>query len=283
MTAIASPINETHLRIVQNTSREIPLSQVKTFSLCPMQWQLSQTHDAESVSSSKLFNSAFRKTVLGYYKARMAGLVIGKSELLDLYQSYWGSGQKTSAGQDIPVHYTSKATPEVLQALTERMFDVFLEHEDKRENDIIVVDRDLILKLDDSGLSFKVHVDLIEAGQDTCHRPNIHIVDFKASSKKLHHEDIDRSALDLAAIAVRQSGLSDGLPVILRSDIITKTKSPEYMSLVFDRSDRQELRALAKARAIAAGMGSGIVYPVHGWQCSGCGYCGQCAQWPDCA
>lgn len=112
---------------------------------------------------------------------------------------------------------------------------------------------------------------------------HLFLVDLKTAAKRMDEGDLDHDQLALYAIAARKTGLLEqmGLPLMLRVDVILKTKVSEVIPITILPDRESETRVVAKARQIWKSMDAGVCFPNPGWRCQDCGYRRLCAKWPD--
>jgi RecB family exonuclease len=263
----------------------ISASQLRSFSNCPLAWNLSRTHCPEHVSASLVFGSAFHAAAEHFYQMRLEGQSATFQDLMETYDAEWQKRSEAKDGkQPPPVKYSAKATgSEELRETASRMLEAFLAHAAVNVGEVIAVEEEFLVPMTPGLPALKGRIDLIEIRRDAAGDRQIHIVDFKTSAKRMNSDDVDRDQMDLYALAVRQTGLLDELrlPLTLRVDVVTKTKEATVTPIPFMPDPRNEKRVIAKSREIWKSMSSGVCYPSPGWQCSGCGYKALCAKWPD--
>lgn len=281
--AIARQNTHPKMRTLESAPH-ISHSQLKSYAGCPLAWRLSRTHRPEHTPAALVFGSAFHAAAERFYQMRLEGKAATFQDLMEAYDAKWGERADTGDGTPPPpVKYSAKAGPDELRETAGRMLEAFLAHAAANVGEVIAVEEEFLITMAPGLPALKGRIDLVEIRTDESGGRYIHIVDFKTSAKRMAPDDIDRDQMDLYAMAVRQTGLLDELrlPLALRVDVVTKTKSPEITPITLLPDTRNEKRVIAKSREIWRCMSSGVCYPSPSWACSGCGYKTLCGKWPD--
>ena len=262
----------------------ISASQLRSYSGCPLAWRLSRTHRPEHVSSTLIFGSAFHAAAEKLYQLRLEGKVAAHQDLMDAYDAVWTRHFDTTDGRvPIPVRFSAKSDMLTLRQTASRMLEAFLIHAGQNMGEVIAVEEPFEIELASDLPVLKGRIDLIEIRAGMSGNRYLHLTDFKTAAKRMDDDDIDRDQLHLYAIAARNTGLLEqiGLPLVLRVDVILKTKTAEVIPMTVSPDKESEARVVAKARQIWKSMSSGVCYPSPSWMCSGCGHKTLCAKWPD--
>ena len=269
---------------IRPDQQHISASQIKSYSGCPLAWRLSRTHRPEHVSAALIFGSAFHAAAELFYQKRLEGKSVAFDNLMRVYDSKWLEHDTPKDGKEpLPVKYSAKAGPVELRQTAIKMLEAFLAHAEANMGEVIAVEEEFLIQMAPGLPRLKGRIDLIEIRCDSSGDKHINLVDFKTAAKRMTLEDVDRSQLDLYAIAMRETGLLEQLrlPLILRVDVITKTKAPEVMPIPIAPNRYNENRVIAKAREIWKCMSAGVCYPNPSFMCSGCGYKTLCNKWPN--
>lgn len=262
----------------------ISASQLRSYSGCPLAWRLARTHRPEHISASLVFGSAFHAAAEKLFQMRLEGKTATHPELMEAYERIWLERETPTDGkQPLPVKFSEKADPSILRQTAGKMLETFREHAEENMGEVIAVEEEFLIEMAPGLPALKGRIDLIEIRRDLSGEKRLHVVDFKTSAKRMKLEDVDRGQLDLYAIAIRRTGLLEQprLPLVLRVDVVTKTKAPEVTPMELTPNRYNESRVVAKAREIWKCMSAGVCYPNPGWQCSGCGFKTLCNKWPN--
>ncbi len=262
----------------------ISASQLRSYSGCPLAWKLSRTHRPEHVSAALIFGSAFHAAAEVFYQRRLEGKTASINDMMQAYDIKWLEQGKPKDGKaPIPIKYTAKAGPVELRQTAVSMVEVFIAHATANTGEVIAVEEEFVIHMAPGLPALKGRIDLIEIRHAASGGSHVHLVDFKTSAKRMKSVDVDRGQLDLYAIAVRKTGLLEQLrlPLVLRVDAVTKTKTPEVTPIEITPNRYNEHRVIAKAQEVWKCMFAGVCYPNPGWQCAGCGYKTMCNKWPN--
>jgi CRISPR/Cas system-associated exonuclease Cas4 (RecB family) len=259
-------------------------SQLKSYAGCSLAWRLSRTHRPEHVSAALVFGSAFHAAAEKLYQARLEGNTATHRELMDAYQAVWTKHFDATDGREpAPIRYSAKSDLPTLHQTASRMLEAFLIHAEQNMGEVIAVEEPFEIELAPDLPVLKGRIDLIEIRTGTSGNRYLHLADFKTAAKRMDEGDLDRDQLALYAAAARKTGLLEqiGLPLILRVDVILKTKTAEVIPITVSPDRANEARVVAKARQIWKAMSAGVCYPAPGFQCANCGYRTLCGKWPD--
>jgi RecB family exonuclease len=291
MTALT---RNTHLktRIIENsphtTARpdrtHLSYSQLKSYAGCPLAWRLSRTHRPEHVPAALVFGSAFHAAAEKLYQTRLEGRTATHRELMDAYHAAWTRHFDATDGREpIPIRYSAKSDLPTLHQTASRMLEAFLLHAERNMGEVVAVEEPFEIELAPDLPVLKGRIDLIEIRTGASGNRHLHLADFKTAAKRMDEDDIDRDQLTLYAVAAGKTGLLEqiGLPLVLRADVVLKTRTAEVIPITVPPDRANEARVTAKARQIWKAMSAGVCYPSTSWRCTDCGYRRLCGKWPD--
>lgn len=250
-------------------------SQLRTYSTCSLQWFCQRHYKPEFVASALVFGSAVHAAIETYYQGFLEGREVAVDEMFEAYEAVWGA----ETGE---IQYGKKASRESLAGKAAAMLDAFLAS--VQPGEVVAVEQPFECALSEGLPPLVGRIDLVEVVGEEKGDPALHVVDFKTAARATSDpDDLDTSQLTFYAIAAHRLGLVAqlGLPLKMRYDIITKTKSPKVLSYSFAPDHGEGVRVVAKARACWRGMAAEIVFPTPSWMCTNCGYKRLCAQWPQ--
>lgn len=260
----------------------ISASQFKSYAGCPLAWRLSRTQRPAHVSAALVFGSAFHAAAERYYQMRLEGKEAKFQDLLEAYDANWT--ERGAAGENpIPVKFPAKIDPVSLRQTAIRMLEAFLVHANANPGEVIAVEEPFEIELAPGLPVLQGRIDLVEIRTSPSGGKTLQLADLKTAAKRMSENDIDRDQLNLYAIAARRTGLLEqfGLPLVLRIDSVTKSKTSEVIPITIVPNRSEEARIIAKARELWKGMSAGICFPNASWRCPECGYRDLCAKWPD--
>jgi len=253
-------------------------SQIETFTTCSLKWWLSRRHAPERVASTLRFGGAYHKAKQVYYQGRLEGRDVTHAQMMTAYETAWVNEAKRYPG--IPVVYGKKETEENLRDTAGRMFEAFLGSVQPAE--VIAVEEPFEIFIADGLPPLVGAMDLIEIRTTETGRV-LWIVDHKSAAKRpTERSGPHKDQLVWYGIGVARNGILKqfGLPLGLRFDVVTKTKTPEVISLEVKPTRRDAERLIARTGVIWKAMQAEAVWPTAGWWCAGCGYQKRCEKWP---
>jgi len=250
-------------------------SQLRTYSTCSLQWHFSRHFEPEFVSAALVFGTAIHAALQAFYQARLEGMTLSAEAMYHVFE-------ETFAAETRPIQYNKTDDEETLKAKAGRMIETFIAT--VQPGEVIGVEEPFECNLDDTLPPLVGRIDLLEVRTDVDGVKRLHLVDFKtAATKPGHVNDLASDQLVLYALAAYRTGLIRQLhlPLALRYDVLTKTKSPEFISLTAKPGQQEARRVIEKAKHCWNGMTQGLCFPSEGWQCATCGYKKQCSEWPS--
>ena len=108
----------------------------------------------------------------------------------------------------------------------------------------------------------------------------ITIVDHKTASKSYTMADANQNLqMTIYHMAARANGYGER-DILLRLDVLIKTKTPKFEQYYTARGDWEERRTIKKIQAVWEGITKGVFIPNDGsWKCGNCGYKTACKEW----
>lgn len=269
-----------------NTIREaigdelhVSVSQLKTYLLCPRQFDFRYRRGAEPefVPRALVFGIAFHSALATHYvDLRDIGEAPPVEKLIETFRTAWDlkvNGKVPLEGADDD---DEKENPIDLAA---RMIKKFDEQAEESERDMIVkaVEQPFAITLFDPDTGEVQEerlvgvIDLVvREGNDTI------VVEHKTAAKKYAADqlryDFQPTAYQLAMR--EQYGFND---VGLRYQVVTKTKTPavQVENVLRDRNDENDFRRVALG--VLKAIDAGVSYPVRSWACRSCPFKERCA------
>jgi RecB family exonuclease len=117
--------------------------------------------------------------------------------------------------------------------------------------------------------------DLIESDADG----TMTIADLKTSKRRYSEHQADNHLQStLYAYALRRLGYTtDGQNVLIRFDVLLKTKAPDMESYYAVKAEDGETWTLGLIRRVLRAIEAGAYYPVRSWRCPECPFRRRCA------
>ena len=132
---------------------------------------------------------------------------------------------------------------------------------------VLAVEKPFSFSIDGIPIPIIGAIDLIEwSGSDT-----IILTDFKTSAKSYSAEEIDNSfQLAVYNLAMKADGFNNS-DILLRFDILIKTKIPKFEQQYTVISEAQERKTISTIKLAWDGIQNGTFLPTgERWRCTGC-------------
>jgi putative RecB family exonuclease len=106
------------------------------------------------------------------------------------------------------------------------------------------------------------------------------VVDHKTSGKSYSNQDVDKNfQLTVYNLAAKLNGFN-AREILLRFDVLIKTKTPKFEQFYSTRSESEERKAIKKILAVYEGIQKGVFIPNDSsWKCNGCAFKNACENW----
>jgi RecB family exonuclease len=248
-------------------------SQLRTYSNCSLQWFFSRRYAPEFVGAALVFGTAFHAAIEAYYQGQLEGQETTAEELMDVFNRTWKM-------ETLPISYGKDEI--TLFTKAEKMIDAFLATVNPGE--VIAVEEPFVCDLAEGVPPLVGTIDLIEVRRDETGARRLHLVDFKTAARKPSNPtDLNDDQLILYGVGAHRSGLlaQFDMPFCLEYRVVTKTKTPEVISIPIEPDKHDALRLIEKARVCWRGMEAGVCFPSPNWMCANCGYKSRCGKWPN--
>lgn len=253
-------------------------SQLTTFMLCPLKYRFAYVDRLKPafVPAALAFGSALHGAIATYFRVLKEGkekLPLGM--LQEEFQCLW---REKVDGE--PVHFRGTSGPKEMEELGLRMLEVF--HKEAGESDVVAVEEPFSVPILDPATGETLEpalvgiFDLVERDDSGA----VVIVDFKTASRKYTDFQVENSLqLALYAYAATFNGLTDGDDVLLRFDVLIKTKSPQLQRYYLARDGGDHRRAFRALREVLRAIEAGAFFPNPGPHCLDCPFQKPCQKW----
>ena len=205
------------LPTLQQRTDHLSYSQIRTYATCSLKWWYSRRYEPESVPSALVFGKAWHAAVERYYQLHLEGRPQNLTTLLEAFFSEYRQEKK-------PIQYgKTESAPEENHVAA--MLQAFLAT--VKPGKVIAIEQEVRCSLDSELPPLLGYIDLVEAVPEPGGYA-LHLVDFKSCARD-PKDTLDPDQLILYLWAVQNTGLLSEfkLPLRLRFDYITKTKTPQ--------------------------------------------------------
>ncbi len=210
-------------------------------------------------------------SVLGnFYREKMIGNKQSLETMISDFEKCW---RAEAEGKDIK--YKEGDDFETLLKKGKTLLTTYYNNLPDDDFDVIGIEEPFSFTID--GLPPVIGIiDLIEEDDSG----TIIITDFKTSSKAYSTDEIDNSLqLTIYNMAAKSNGYADR-EILLRFDVLIKTKVPKFEQYYTTRSEDDEKRVIKKVNQVWEGIQKGVFIPNDtSWKCKGCVYKTHCDKW----
>lgn len=214
------------------------------------------------------FGTVIHKALGDFYMAKMTGYKISLEELLSFFEYYW---KETAEGRE-DIKYKTGDSFDTLMIKGKELLKTYYENIPDDGFKVLAIEETFSFNVEGIDIPIIGAIDLIETDGNT-----IILTDFKTSGKAYSSDDIDNSfQLTVYNMAMKANGFKDK-DIILRFDVLVKTKIPKFEQHYTVRDESQEKKALKTIQMAWEGIGKGVFIPnAEKWKCSGCSYKSHC-------
>ncbi|MCB2213006.1 PD-(D/E)XK nuclease family protein [bacterium] len=269
---------------MNTTPEHLSASRIKTYLQCPLKYRLNYIDNVPWAfkPAALVLGTSIHAAVEAYYRARMDGTTLSPVDMKDVIDQAWEAGSST----DIPL---DAKDPGAVRSQGHDLIDVFAENVAPRM--ILGVETDFRVSLADPvtgdvvvdahtnevlDIDLVGRMDLIETDESVTGPSGSVgtpvIVDLKTLARKPSETDLLYDLqLSAYAFAARRTDLvPDDRDVLLRFDVLTKTKRPSFSQHFAIRSPDSDRRFVFLACEIIHAIRSSVFPPNPGWQCGSC-------------
>jgi putative RecB family exonuclease len=226
----------------------------------------------ESYSDGLVLGQAIHRVLADFYKKLQTGTRLAQKHLEESFDYYWE--ELAHARGDITYkpgksfHTCRTEGKELLAA-----FNRDLPEEDCK---VIGVEQPFTCELEDLPLPLVGIFDLVLEDPSGV----ITIVDHKTASKAYTMADANQNLqMTIYHLAAQSNGLGQH-DILLRLDVLIKTKAPKFEQYYTARGNWEEQKTIKKINAVWEGISKGVFIPNDtSWKCQGCGFKTACREW----
>jgi putative RecB family exonuclease len=241
-------------------------SQISLYLECPLLYKLRyvEGEKGEALPAALGFGSAIHKTLAGFYTDVMDGEPFVLADFLGAFEEAW-----SDAVEEREIIYKEGEDFDSLLGLGKEMLKVFARSVIPQK--VIAVEVPFEFRLEhpktgeDSSIPLKGVIDLIEEDE----QGTLWVVDHKTAGRAYSEQQISGDLQMLIyAGAVKQLDVVDGRDVMLRFDVLTKSKKPKFLRYPMYRDDRDIARLFEIVEGVWAAIEAEAFYPrccIHTW------------------
>jgi CRISPR/Cas system-associated exonuclease Cas4 (RecB family) len=250
---------------------KISKSQLTTYLQCPRKYRFQYVEGRtwEFMPAALAYGKAIHQAAACFYQHFQESRT--KPELdavLLAFTSAW-SGECSKLP---PVKFQGDVGPVKLEEQGRALLTLF--HQEIQPREIYAVEMpfctDLVNPATGEVLEVKLvgFLDLVEKDQDG----SVIVAEIKTSSKR-YSEGEGENRLDgfTYAYALKRLGIVGACePLLIRYDILIKTKTPAFQQIFYNRGPEDDRRFLRQINEVLRAIDRQAFYPNFGWWCAGC-------------
>jgi len=249
---------------------KISKSQLTTYLQCPRKYrfQYVEGRDWEFMPAALVFGKAIHQAAACFYQHFQQFRTKPQLEavLLEFANAWNGECQKQ------PIRFQGELSQQELEAQGKSLLSLFYQEIAPREIHAVELPFCADLVNPETGEVSDVKLvgflDLVEKDQDG----SVIVAEIKTSSKR-YSEGEGENKLDgfTYAYALKQLGVvAADQPLLIRYDVLVKTKKPAFQQIFYNRGPEDDRRFLLQIREVLRAIDRQVFYPNFGWWCAGC-------------
>lgn len=224
--------------------------------------------DPAFTSSALAFGSAVHEAVAAFHQQHMLGDTLRPDEMLDVYRQAW------TKRNDEEIRFCNGDNQASLQEKASQVLTVYHESFDP-SIEVLGIEEFFEVQITDTVPPFQGYIDLIEQGQGG----NVTVVDLKTAARKLSNGQSD-SNLQLTTYSIGAQSLGfDPDQLMLRLDVVTKTKTPELVRYETTRNEPERERFCKLVTNVWNATERETWFPRQDWHCTNCAWAEPCTKW----
>jgi putative RecB family exonuclease len=226
----------------------------------------------EFISDNMTFGSCIHQALADFHQERMMGTILTLDQLRERFSYYW----TIRASENDEIKYRPENSFSSLleqgKALLKTYYDNF--HDDNTV--ILAIEEPFSFSIDALPIPIVGVMDLVEEDD----QGSIIITDFKTAAKSYTETDVSKNPqLTVYHLASRSNGYGDR-NIIMKLDVLIKTKTPQFKRYYTARDTLDEIRAIRKIHEVWKGITKGVFIPNDtSWKCTECFYKNACDHW----
>ncbi len=222
-------------------------------------------------SDNLVFGSVIHYVIEEFYTAKMFGDKLSLKILQDCFEVNWIDAVR----KDKPIQYSKENTFESLKLMGKELLSAW--YHGLPDDDFTVIGTEKAFSVNLPGIDIPIigAMDLVEEDANT-----IIITDFKTSARSYSADEVDKNMqILLYQVAAKLNGYKDR-DILLRLDVLVKTKKPKFEQYYTMRSELDEIRLIKKVQTVWNGIKKGVFIPNdQSWKCKTCAYKPACDEW----
>jgi len=247
-------------------------SSINDYCDCSLQYKFGRIDKLkpEGKSDALIYGSCIHKALSDFHLDRMIG---GKFSLEQLHQTFENHWIEEVEKED-KIKYQKGKNFEILLKEGQELLTAY--HNNLPDDKFTVLALEEPFSFNIPGLPLPIigAFDMIEEDESG----TIIIVEFKTSKKAYSSSDLAKDQLTIYQMAAEANGFK-GRDILLRFDVLIKTKIPKFEQYYTTRSQIDERRCAKKIVEVWNSIQKKVFIPKESWKCGGCSYKNACNEW----
>jgi len=247
-------------------------SSINSYYDCSLQYKFGRIDKLkpEGKSDALVYGSCIHKTLSDFHLERMMG---GKFSLQEFHQSF-ANHWIEAVGEEDNIKYQKGKNFEILLKEGQDLLSAYYNNLPDDRFTVLALEEPFSFTIPGLPLPIIGAFDMIEQDESG----TIIIVEFKTSKQSYSSSDLAKDQLTIYQIAAKANGFK-GKDILLRYDVLIKTKTPQFKQYYTTRTETNERRCAKKIAQIWNSIEKGVFFPRENWKCGGCSYKSACNEW----
>jgi putative RecB family exonuclease len=272
-----SPAEESNMDISELRKKpHLSASGISDYIECGLRFKFGRVDGIkpEFTSDALVFGSTIHKVLEMFYRGKMEGVKLSLPEILTGFEEHW----KKAAEGNSRIHYKEGKSFASIMEEGKSLIATYYHKLPEDDFTVLGIEEPFSFTIPGVPIPFIGVIDLVEEDESG----TVIISDFKTSSKAYTVDEVDSSLqLTLYGMAAKANGYQ-GRDVLLRFDVLVKTKIPKFEQYYSTRCEKDERRATRLIQKVWEGIQKGVFIPNDtSWKCAFCEFKAQCNEWFD--
>jgi putative RecB family exonuclease len=252
----------------------LSVSQINAYTECGLYYKFSKIDGIipDYTSDALVFGSAIHHVIAQFQQERMTGTLLTTEELQHLFGTYW----REQAEDRTDIRYKAGKNFQTLLNDGYALLAAYSAQFPADTTTVLAIEEPFVFFVEGLPVPIIGVIDLVEEDD----AGTLIISDLKTSGRLYSSAEIDQNMqLTVYHKAARSNGYHDR-DIMLRLDVLLKTKVPRFEQVYTVRSDDDEQRVMKKFQVVWDGITKNVFIPNDtSWKCAYCEYKEQCQAW----
>jgi len=247
-------------------------SSINDYCDCSLQFKFGRIDKIpqESKSDALIFGSCIHKALSDFHQERMIGNKLSLQELHQTFENHWIEAVE----EENNIKYQKGKSFEILLKEGQTLLTAYYNNLPDDKFTVLALEEPFSFNIPGLPLPIIGAFDMIEQDESG----TIIIVEFKTSKKAYSSSDLAKDQLTIYQMAAKANGFK-GKDILLRYDVLIKTKTPKFEQYYTTRTEINERRCAKKIVQVWNSIQKEVFIPLESWKCAGCAYKNACNEW----